>query len=250
MGVCCGRLPVGPGAQPRHWVPVTRSVTRPPVTRPHHPTLSPGPRSPGPVTRPITQPRHPAPSPGPSPSPRSPSPVTWPLVTRPHHPAPSPSPVTGFLCPVTRVPTMPHPRPVHGQVTELGVSAPHHHVFMSAISSSGRPVLRGVVVPAGAGAVLPDRRAAGGLRPGPARAEQEVPELQHRWGRLQGPRPVPVPLPAGMKRAQQACSPGAARRAGSGLRPAGWGHAGQVLGPGSGSPRLLHTRGSRASTQD
>lgn len=52
---------------------------------------------------------------------------------------------------------------------------------MSALSSSGHPVLRGVVVPAGGGALQPDRHPAGGIYPGPAWAEQEIQELRHRW---------------------------------------------------------------------
>lgn len=69
-------------------------------------------------------------------------------------------------------------------------------------SSSGRPVLRGVVVPAGGGPVQPHHRPAGGLRPGPARAKQAAPELRRRWAPAR-PRegwahadPLGRPLPA------------------------------------------------------
>nr|KAF6347351.1 sidekick cell adhesion molecule 1 [Pipistrellus kuhlii] len=52
------------------------------------------------------------------------------------------------------------------------------------VSASRHPVLRGVVVPAGDGAVLPGHPAAGGPRPGAAQAEPGPPELRPREERV------------------------------------------------------------------
>lgn len=86
--------------------------------------------------------------------------------------------------PVTRViPTSCPPAPslVHGRWPPLGSqSVKPRSACRPPCSSSGNPVLRGVVVPAGDGPVAPHHHPAGGLRAGPAQTEQEVQGLQHR----------------------------------------------------------------------
>lgn len=94
----------------------------------------------------------------------------------------------------------PPPTPLAPGSAWVRSSCPRDRVSVSPFSSGGGALLRGVVVPPGDGAVQPDRHPAGGVRPGPARTEPEVQELQHRWA-------VPHPPPPASQRGSSALPP-------------------------------------------